>query len=46
LDFQEHVFKQVRKMHLLGAGFASAKKVCFEDLSKDMFLEVQNETRS
>jgi len=26
-----------------GAGSSSAKKVCFEDMSKDIFLEVQNE---
>ena len=28
-------------MHLSGAG---ARKVCFEDLNKNIFLEVQNET--
>jgi len=33
-------------MHLLGAGFAGAKKVCFEGLRKDIFLKVQNETHS
>ena len=46
LDFQENVFKQIRKIHLVGAGSAGAKKVCFEDSSKDMLLEVQNETCS
>jgi len=42
VGLQEHVFKTVRKIHLLGTGSAGAKKVCFEDLSKDVFLEVQN----
>ena len=46
LDFQENVFKQVRKMLMFGADFAGAQKVCYEDLFKDMFLEVQNETCS
>ena len=46
MDFQEHVFNKVRKRNLLGAGSAGAQKVCFEDLSKDIFLEVQNETCS
>ena len=40
---QEHIFNKVREMRLSGAGSSGAKKVCFEDLSKDMFLEVQNE---
>ena len=39
MDFQEHVFKKVRKIHLFGAGSAGAQKVCFEDLSKDVFLK-------
>ena len=43
---QENVFKKIRKIHIFGAGSAGAKKVCFEDLSKDIFLEVQNETCS
>ena len=43
LGFQEHVFKQVLKIHLVDAGSASAQKVCFKDLSKDTFLEVQNQ---
>jgi len=38
LDFQEHVFRKVRKINLSGAG---ARNVCFEHLNKDMFLEVQ-----
>ena len=46
MDFQENVYKKVRKIHLFGAGSAGAKKVCFEDLSIDIFLEVQNETCS
>jgi len=45
LEFHEHVFMQVRKIHLSGASFAVARKVCFL-LLKDMFLEVQNETCS
>ena len=35
--------EKVWKIHLSGAGSAGARKVCFEDLSKDIFLEVQNE---
>ena len=46
LDFKENVFRQVWKMHLFAAGSAGAKKVCFQDLNKDIFLEVQNETCS
>ncbi len=46
LEFQENVYKQVGKIHMFGAGSAGAKKVCFEDLSIDIFLEVQNETCS
>jgi len=33
LDFQENVFRKVRKIHLSGAGSSGAKKVCFEDLN-------------
>ena len=40
---QEHVFEQIQKIHLFGAGSAGAKKVFFEDLSIYIFLEVQNE---
>jgi len=49
---QANVFRKVRhvhnflKTHLLGAGSAGAKKVCFEDLSKGIVLEVRNETCS
>ena len=43
---QGNVFKTVRKIHLLDAGSAGAQKVCFEDLNKAIFLEVQNETCS
>ena len=39
MDVQENVFKQVRKINLFGAGSAGAEKVCFEDLSKDIFLK-------
>ena len=45
-DFQANVFRKVRKIHLSGASSAGARKMCFEDFSKDMFLEVQNETCS
>jgi len=31
------------KIHLSGGGSASARKVSFENLNKDTFLEVQNE---
>ena len=43
LDFQEHVLKYVQEIHMFGAG---AKKVCVEDLNKDIVLQVQNETYS
>jgi len=46
LDFQENVFRQVGKIHLSGAGSAGARNVCFDDLNKDMSLEVQTETSS
>ena len=39
LDFQENVFRKVPEIHLSGAG----RKVCFEDLNKDILLEAQNE---
>ena len=42
LDFQGNAFRKVREIHLLDAGSAGAKKVCFEDLPKDMLLKVQN----
>ena len=42
MDFQEHVFKTVQATHLFGADSAGPKKVCFEDLNKDIVLEVQN----
>jgi len=41
-DFREHVFRTVRTYTFL----TGAKKVYFEDLNEDMFLEVQNETCS
>jgi len=34
------------KTHFLGADSPGAKKVCFEDVNEDIFLEVQNETCS
>ena len=39
LDFRANVFKRVRKIHLFGTGSTGAQKVCFEDLSKDIFLK-------
>ena len=36
---QENAFRTVRKIHLSGAGFVGAQKVCFEDFSKDMLLK-------
>ncbi len=36
--------EKIRKIHLSGTGSAGARKVLFEDLTKDMFLEVPNET--
>jgi len=43
---QENAFGEVRKIHLFGAGTAGAQKVRFEDLNKDILLEVQIETCS
>ena len=43
MDFQEHVFRKVQQILLLGGSSASAQKVCFEDLSEDVFPEVRNE---
>ena len=34
LDFQEHVFRKVKKMHRFWHS-----RVCFEDLYEDMFLK-------
>ena len=34
MDFQENVFRKVREIHTAGA-----EEVCFEDLSKDIFLK-------
>ena len=33
--------EQSEKYSVFFAGYAGAKKVCFEDFSKDMFLEAQ-----
>jgi len=43
LDFQEHVFRTVKQNTPSGAGSSGTRKVCFEDVNKDMFMEVQNE---
>ena len=39
MDFQENVFRKVREIHLFGPGSAGARKVCFEDLNKGVFLK-------
>ena len=43
MGFQENALRKVRKIHLWGVGSTGAKKVCFEDLSKDMFLKSKME---
>ena len=39
MDFQEDVFRTVRKMYVWGASSVGAKKVCLEDLNKYIFLK-------
>ena len=36
------IYKQVKKSYYMSAGFAGRHVVGFEDLSIDIFLEVQN----
>ena len=46
MDFPGNIFTRMFKTHAFGAGGAGgagALTVYFPDLSKDMFLEVQNE---
>ena len=42
MDLQENIYKKVKKTYYMSAGFASRHVVGFEDLSIDVFLEVQN----
>ena len=46
LDFQEQIFRTVRKNTLFWRRLCQRPKGGFEDLNIDMFLEVQNETCS
>ena len=46
LDLQENIYKQVKKTYNMSAGFAGRHVVDFEDLSIDVFLEVQNKRYS
>jgi len=39
LDIQENVVREVWKMHLWSAGSSSAKRVCFANLNKELFLK-------
>ena len=42
LDAQEDIYKKVKNAYYTSAGFAGRHVVNFEDLSIDVFLEVQN----
>ena len=42
LDLQENIYKTVREACYMLANFAGRHVVDFEDLSIDVFLEVQN----
>ena len=46
LDLQENIYKQVNTIYYMSAGFAGQHVVGFEDLSIDIFLEVQNKEYS
>ena len=46
LDLQENIYKQVKKTHYMSACFAGQHVVGFEDLSIDIFLEVQDKKYS
>ena len=46
MGFQEHIFNQIKKTYYMLAGEAGQHVVGFEDLSIDIFLEVQNEKYS
>ena len=43
LDLQENIHKKIKKTFYMSAGLASRRVVGFEDLSIDVFLEVQNQ---
>ena len=42
LDLQENIYNKVKKIVYMSAGFAGRHVMGFEDLSIDVFLEVQN----
>ena len=46
LDLQEDIYKQVKNTYYMSAGLAGRHVVDFEDLSIDVFLEVQNKRYS
>ena len=46
LDLQETIYKKAKKTYYMSAGFAGRHVVGFEDLSIDVFLEVQNQRYS
>ena len=46
MDLQENIYKKVKKTYYMSAGFAGRHVVGFEDLSIDVFLEVQNKRYS
>ena len=46
LDLQENIYKKIKKTYYMSAGFAGRHVVGFEDLSIDVFLEVQNKRYS
>ena len=46
LDLQENIYKKVKKTYYVSADEAGRCVVLFEDLSIDVFLEVQNEKYS
>ena len=46
LDFQENIYKQIKKTYYMSVGFAGRHVVGFEELSIDVFLEVQDKRYS
>ena len=42
MDLQENIYKKVKKIYYMSAGFAGRLVVDFEDLSIHVVLEVQN----
>ena len=43
LTYFSWIYVKVQGINIFGAGSTSANNVWFEDLSKDLFLEIQNE---